>query len=129
VKRPPPNLVEFLSRYDSSVLDLALSARRTVLGEVPSAVETVNDVSYAVTNGFTFSGRFKEAFCYVVAYPAHVNLGFNRGTELPDPDGLLTGTGKLNRHVRIGSQADLKSPAVRRLIHAAADQAEVIFRK
>ena len=29
-----------------------------------------------------------------------MNLGFNRGAELADPDGILQGTGKLIRHVR-----------------------------
>jgi hypothetical protein len=102
-----------------------LAVRRMVLEEIPSASETVNDVSYAVTVGFTFSGRFKEAFCYVVAYSAYVNLGFNHGAELPDLEGRLRGTGKLHRHIRIASKADLEEPALRRFIHMAADRAEL----
>jgi hypothetical protein len=99
--------------------------RRIVLREIPSVSETVNDVSYAVTVGFTFSGRFKEAFCYVVAYSSYVNLGFSRGTELPDPGRRLQGTGKLHRHLRIENQTDLEDPEIRRFIHAAADRAEI----
>jgi len=99
--------------------------RQIVLREIPSVSETVNDVSYAVTVGFTFSGRFKEVFCYVVAYSSYVNLGFARGAELPDPDRRLKGTGKLHRHIRIEAQADLDDPEVRRLIHLAADRAEI----
>jgi hypothetical protein len=102
-----------------------LAVRRMVLEEIPSASETVNDVSYAVTVGFTFSGRFKEAFCYVVAYSTYVNLGFNHGAELPHPEARLKGTGKLHRHVRITSKADLGDPALRRLIRMAADRAEL----
>jgi hypothetical protein len=49
-----------------------------VLEEIPSASETVNDVSYAVTLSFTFSGRFKQAFCYAVASNTYVNLGPER---------------------------------------------------
>jgi hypothetical protein len=84
-----------------------LGVRQVVLTEIPSVSETVNDVSYTVTNGFTFSGRIKEAFCYVVAYSSYVNLGFARGAELPDPDRKLQGTGKLHRHLRIGTPVDL----------------------
>jgi hypothetical protein len=102
-----------------------LGVRQIVLREIPSVSETVNDVSYAVTVGFTFSGRFKEAFCYVVAYRSYVNLGFARGTELPDPDRRLQGTGKLHRHLRIESQSDMDDPAVRRFIHLASDRAEI----
>ena len=102
-----------------------LSGRNAVLREIPAASETVNDVSYAVTIGFTFSGRVKEVFCYLVAYRSYVNLGFARGAELPDPERKLQGTGKLHRHVRIESAADLDSPHVLLLIHAAADRAEM----
>ncbi len=102
-----------------------LAARRMVLTEIPSASETVNDVGYTVTNAFTFSGRFKEAFCYVVAGRATVNIGFPHGTELPDPEKRLGGTGKFHRHIRINSKADLEDPAVRSLIHIAADRAEL----
>src|ERR1700676_1056749 len=102
-----------------------LAVRKIVLTEIPSVSETVNDVSYAVTVGFTFSGRFKEAFCNVVAYSSYVNLGFNRGTELPDPDRRLKGTGKLHRHLRIETQADLHDPELLRLIRMAAHRAEM----
>jgi hypothetical protein len=105
-----------------------LGVRQMVLREIPSVSETVNDVSYAVTVGFTFSGRFKEVFCYAVAYRSYVNLGFARGTELPDPNGRLCGTGKLHRHIRIEDRSDLQDPEVRRFIHLAADRAEIIGR-
>jgi len=107
------------------VLELMLAVRKIVLQEIPSASETINDVGYTVTNGFTFSGRFKEAFCYVVAGRAYVNLGFPHGTELPDPEGKLQGTGKFHRHLRIDSKVDLEDPALRRFIHIAADRAEI----
>jgi hypothetical protein len=125
IRKPDPGLLEFLSRYHPSVRELMLAVRQMVLEEIPSASETVNDVSYTVTNAFTFSGRFKEAFCYVVAARAYVNLGFPHGTELPDPDGRLIGTGKFHRHIRIGCLADLDDPSLRKFIHMAADRAEL----
>jgi hypothetical protein len=41
------------------------------------------------------------AFGYVNVFTSHVNVGFFQGTELPDPHGLLEGTGKFMRHVKI----------------------------
>ena len=40
-------------------------------------------------------------FGYVNSYKAHVNVGFFRGSTLKDPAGLLQGTGKLGRHVKL----------------------------
>jgi hypothetical protein len=125
IRKPDPQLLKFLLRYHPKVRKLVLDTRQVVLREIPSVSETVNDVSYAVTVGFTFSGRVKEVFCYVVAYSSYVNLGFAHGAELPDPDHRLKGTGKLHRHLRIETQADLDDPVVRRLIHIAADRAEI----
>ena len=40
-------------------------------------------------------------FGYVNSFTAHVNVGFFRGSTLADPVGLLQGTGKLGRHVKL----------------------------
>src|SRR5690606_41229841 len=63
------------------------------------------------------------AFAYVNAFKSHVNVGFFRGAELPDPEGLLEGTGKLMRHVKLRPsdhpQADVDTRALARLIKTA----------
>ena len=46
-------------------------------------------------------------FAYVNAFTAHVNIGFFRGAELPDPAGLLEGTGKHMRHVKFRPAGDI----------------------
>jgi hypothetical protein len=52
------------------------------------------------------------AFAYVNAFKAHVNVGFFRGAELADPHGLLEGTGKLMRHVKIRPRPGIAPDAV-----------------
>ena len=59
------------------------------------------------------------AFAYVDAFRAHVNLGFFRGAEIADPDGLLEGTGKFMRHVKLGPDRDVDATALRQLIQTA----------
>jgi hypothetical protein len=59
------------------------------------------------------------AFAYVNAFTAHVNVGFFRGAELADPDGLLEGTGKFMRHVKLGPERDVSATALRNLIERA----------
>jgi hypothetical protein len=59
------------------------------------------------------------AFAYVNAFKAHVNVGFFRGTELPDPDQLLEGTGKFMRHVKLSPERHVDATALRNLIETA----------
>ena len=124
IRKADPKLIEFLSAYDGRIAELALALRRMVLKEAPSATEMVYDAYNAVAIGFTFSGRLKEGFCHVAAYSGHVNLGFNRGTELPDPQGLLEGSGKQVRHIRVVDRQDLKDPRLREFIRLAIRHAQ-----
>jgi hypothetical protein len=59
------------------------------------------------------------AFCYVNVFTAHVNIGFFQGTELPDPDRLLEGTGKYMRHVKIKPAVAVNEAALTNLIKEA----------
>ena len=59
------------------------------------------------------------AFGYVGVFRAHVNVGFFRGAELDDPTGLLEGTGKRMRHVKIRPGVGLDSAALAALIGTA----------
>jgi hypothetical protein len=93
VRAPIPELLEFLSVYDDKIIELALAVRRFVLTETPRATETIYDAYNAVAVGYSFTGRLKESFCHVAVYPKHVNLGLNRGAELPDPRGIWKGPG------------------------------------
>jgi len=58
-------------------------------------------------------------FGYVNAFKAHVNVGFFQGAELPDPAGLLEGSGKTMRHVKLRPGAAMNSAALRKLIEEA----------
>jgi hypothetical protein len=121
--RPPyPELLGFLSPYDRSIVELALAMRALMLEEAPSAIETIYDAYSAVALGYSFTGRLKDGFCHVAVYTGHVNLGFNRGAELPDPQSVLQGSGKKIRHVRIERLDDLDKPWLRRYVRAAIRQ-------
>ena len=59
------------------------------------------------------------AFGYVNAFKAHVNVGFFRGAEIADPEGLLEGTGKFMRHVKLRPDCNFNATALRKLIDTA----------
>jgi hypothetical protein len=67
-------------------------------------------------------GKMKEGYAYAMPHAGHVNIGFFQGTALPDPEGLLTGTGKSLRHVKITDAAQVARPAIRALLIAARDE-------
>ena len=59
------------------------------------------------------------AFGYVNVFTSHVNVGFFQGSSLPDPAGLLQGTGKWMRHVNLKPGTATNVAALSRLIDAA----------
>jgi Domain of unknown function (DU1801) len=122
--RPPdPEYLRLLSSSSEVIRKLALAARKLILEEAPEASEFVYQV-YTIADHFTFTARPSDAFVFTTTHANWVNIGFNFGSVLPDPNGLLRGEGKLIRHVRISQAADLEAPGVRELVRAAIAQAE-----
>lgn len=65
------------------------------------------------------------AFGYVNAFKAHVNIGFFRGAEIADPEGILEGAGKFMRHVKLRPGGAFNATALTRLVETAyADMRE-----
>lgn len=121
MKVPPPSsdLLSFLEAYDPGITQLVLALRQLVLTEAPGVTELVYDAYEAVAIAYTFTGSFRTGFCHIAAYTKHVNLGFNQGAHLPDPDRVLKGTGKAIRHISIKTAADLSHPALRHFLRLA----------
>src|SRR5437667_4923444 len=59
------------------------------------------------------------AFGYVNVFKAHVNVGFFRGAEIADPQGILEGSGKLMRHVKLRPGRSCDTTALTYLIATA----------
>jgi hypothetical protein len=123
MERPPdPQLVGFLAMHDPHIADLALALREIVLDEAPEASESIYQV-YTVAIWFGFSGKMKDMFCYIATSTDHVNLGFPRGARMADPSSVMEGTGKVMRHVKFSSLAEMEAPWVRRYIRESMAQA------
>lgn len=58
-------------------------------------------------------------FCYVRAFARHVNFGFWRGADLPDPGQRLQGAGKKMAHATISGLEDIDAAAFTALVKAA----------
>ena len=81
--------------------------------------ECGEDVRELLHDGHPTACVGDAGFGYVNAFKAHVNVGFFRGAEIADPEGLLEGTGKFMRHVKLRPERDVDATALRKLIEAA----------
>jgi hypothetical protein len=108
MERAAPEL-QALARYTKSIIEQTM----------PNVVEIVwlkqNIASYGVG-----PKKMSEHFCYIALFKERINLGFYYGTELPDPTGLLEGTGNLLRHIKISRPEQLENPALQQLVTAAS---------
>jgi hypothetical protein len=77
------------------------------------------DVRELMHDGLATACVADAPFAYVGVFKAHVNVGFFLGSELPDPTGLLEGTGKRLRHVKLRPDAEIDADALSALIDAA----------
>ena len=64
-------------------------------------------------------GVHKTGFCGVFCYTHHVSLAFTKGALLDDPQGVLEGDGKLRRHIKLRSMADLDTKGVKDYLRRA----------
>ncbi len=78
-----------------------------------------DDVREVLHDGQPTACAGDAAFGYVAVYTAHVNVGFFRGAALADPMGILEGTGKFMRHVKLKPGSDLDTVALTGLIAEA----------
>ena len=78
-----------------------------------------DDVRELMHDGCPTACVDEAAFAYVGAYKTHVNVGFFFGAMLPDSTGLLEGTGKRMRHVKLRPGQVVDSVALGDLIDAA----------
>lgn len=78
-----------------------------------------DDVRELLHDGHPTACVADAAFAYVNVFKAHVNVGFFRGAEIPDPDELLQGSGKFMRHVKLSPDCHVDKEALIRLIGTA----------
>ncbi|MGP3956264.1 DUF1801 domain-containing protein [Nonomuraea sp. 3N208] len=112
---------QLLESCSPAVRALALAAQALIEEAVPDAVVEVDPSARLIA--YTFQpGTYKGLVTAIALHKAHLNIMFSRGVELQkeDPGGLLEGTGKAARHIKVAEVDRLSDPEVRRLIEASA---------
>ena len=77
------------------------------------------DVRELLNDGCPIACVADAPFAYVNVFKSHANVGFFHGAALQDPAGLLEGTGKRMRHVKLRPGYRTNVAALDSLIDAA----------
>ena len=112
---------EALSGSSDPVQVLAERLRALIFEVYPNVVEVPWPKQKIIGYGVG-PKKMSEHFCYIGAFKAHVNLGFYYGAHLPDPAGLLEGTGKNLRHIKVRSTEEVQQPALRDLLQDSLEE-------
>ena len=113
----PSKVDELLLKYDKSVSSLGLQLREFLLAQLEGCIEMPDQAANII--GYGYGTGYIDLVCTIIPSKKGIKLGFNRGSELPDPGKLLTGSGKVHRYVEIKSETDIRSTAIKELIREA----------
>src|SRR5277367_2432348 len=118
-------LQSFIAKFEPKNQALIRAARKALRKRFPTANELAYDNYNFFALGYCSTERPSDCVVSIAAAANGVGLSFYYGATLPDPHGILLGSGNQNRFIRIESAEILVRPEVEALIAAADAQAKV----
>jgi hypothetical protein len=115
-------LAAFIDKFSPEMARFIRSVRTALRKRLPTANELVYDNYNFFVIGYSSTLRPSDSFVTLVADAHGVRIAFYYGSSLPDPTGILLGSGNQNRFIRLKNARDLSKPAVEALIRAAITQ-------
>jgi hypothetical protein len=120
---PEKQLAAFIAKFTPEVATLIRGARKKMRERLPQALEMVYDNYNFFVIGYGPSEKASEAIFSIAAQAKGVSLCFLQGAGLPDPKGLLRGSGNVVRNIRLETAETLDEADVRTLMKAALEHA------
>ena len=117
-------LKSFIDKFEPKHQALIRSMRKALRKRLPTANELAYDNYNFFALGYCSTERPSDCIVSIAASANGVGLSFYWGATLPDPHGILLGSGNQNRFMRIDSAKILARPEVEALIAAADAQAK-----
>jgi hypothetical protein len=117
---PAKQISSFIAKFDPEVARVIRSSRAVLRKRFPTAIEQVYDNYNFLAIGFCTTEKTSDCMVSLAAQAKGVSLSFYYGATLPDPRGILRGSGNQNRFIRLESAATLSNPDVQTLLAAAA---------
>ncbi len=122
---PEAQLDVFIAKFDTEDQKLIRSVRKTMRKRLPTANELVWDNYNFFVIGYSPTERPTDAPLSIAARANGVGLCFIHGARLPDPHGMLQGSGKQTRFVRLETAQTLEQPEIDSLISSALANAKI----
>jgi hypothetical protein len=123
----PDNILTFLYSYDEKVTTLALTLRDFLFKILPNVQEQLDITARII--GYGYGPKYSNTICVMILSKSGLKLGFYKGSLLPDPSKLLTGLGKVHKHVVIKSGKDIKSSGLKKLLSEALKEYKIRNKK
>lgn len=98
---------KFLAQYSEDVFNNAQQLREIILKNLPEVQEQI-DVSARMI-AYCYGQKYIEMVCTLIPSKKGLKLGFYKGGDLPDPENLLSGNGKISRYIEIKRQKEIKA--------------------
>ena len=117
-------LRSFIEKFEPKDQRLIRAVRSAVRRRFPTANELVWDNYNFFVIGYSPTERPTDSIVSIAARANGVGLCFIHGAGLPDPKGLLVGSGKQTRFIRVESANQLTDPDVEALVAAAIARAK-----
>lgn len=117
----------FLREFEPRIAEIGRAAVARLQRMLPSAEIMIYDNYNFLVAGFSPNDRASDAVLSVALAPRSVALCFLQGAELPDPNRILRGNGKVVRNVRLESVDDLDRPEIAMLLDMAIANSRVAF--
>ena len=126
-RTPEAHLRSSIDRLDPKNQKLMRSVRAVVRKRFPTLNELAYDYATSFVIGYSPTERGIDGIVSIAARADGVRLYFNfpQGVHLPDPKGLLLGSGKQTRFVLVEAASQLAHPDVEALVAVAIEQASV----
>ena len=126
---PEQRLKGFVAKFEPAMGKLIRECRSIMRKRFPTANELVYDNYNFFVIGYCTTERPSDCVVSLAANSRGLGLSFYYGATLPDPHGILQGSGNQNRFVRLHGAATLSAPEVLELLDAAEAQAVPPFAK
>lgn len=116
---PEAQLAQFIAKFDETDQALIRSVRRAMRKRLPTANELVWDNYNFFVIGYSPTEKPTDAPLTIAARAGGLGLCFVHGAKLSDPAGVLLGSGKQTRFVRLENARTLAQSQIEALISLA----------
>ncbi len=97
---------KFFAQYSEEVFSNAQILREIILKNLPGVQEQIDTPARMIA--YSYGQKYIEMVCTLIPSKTGLKLGFYKGMDLPDPENLLDGNGKISRYIEIKEQEDIK---------------------